>query len=349
MANMHSKISSEDAMVSVIVITHNGKHFLKNCFTSLLRQTYGNFVPYLLDNGSSDGSSEYVRENFPLVKILRFNRNLGFSKAYNEAIKRVNSKYIVLLNDDTIVDTRFLEELIKVMESDDKIFAAGSKIFLLDEPNILNHAGGALSIIGAGIDIGMGHIDAPMFNQLKEVGYVCGAAMIIRRDYFIELGGFDEDYFAYFEDVDLCWRAWLKGYKCIYVPSSIVYHKYGGSWGKRKSPIRVFLGTRNRLYNIIKNFELRNMLIAFFGSIIFDALRFLLLIKNKRHYAALGILRAYQVFLKRIRKFIEKRYIISFQHRKLSDKQLKNKGIFLSLKDCLRIFLELEIRGEYTK
>ena len=172
--------------------------------------------------------------------------------------------------------------------------------------------------------------------------------MIVRRDYFIELGGFDEDYFAYFEDTDLCWRAWLRGYKCVYVPSSIVYHKFGGSWGRRKSPIRIFLGTRNRLYNLIKNFELGDMLIAFLGSIIFDILRFLLLIRSKRYDGALAIIKAYRAFFKNIRKFVKKRYVVS-QLRKLSDKELKTKGVFLSLKDSLQALLELEIRTNIIK
>ncbi len=327
--------------VSVIVITYNGKHHLRECFESLEKQTYKDFDAYLLDNASTDGSSDYVRKNFPWVKIIRFDKNYGFAEGYNRAIKMVDTEYVALLNDDTKVDPKWLEELVKAIESDESTFAVGSKILFYDRPDTINHAGAKITIIGAGIDVGFGEKDSPKFNEPKFVGAVCGAAMLVRRKIFEELGGFDDDYFAYFEDLDLCWRAWLKGYKVMYVPTSVVYHKYGGSWGGRASPRRIYYAQKNRLMNIVKNFELRNVMKGLFVSICFDVIRMPMFLIRGEFSNVMAILRANIDFLKQLSKTLEKRRKVQ-EDRKLNDTELYRMGLMTPLWESVKEFVRLE-------
>ncbi len=333
-------MSGEKNGVAIIVITHNGKHHLKECFESLTNQTYKNFDCYLLDNASTDGSAEYVKENFPWVKIIRLKRNYGFAEGYNYAVKKINADYVGFLNDDTKVDPKWLEELVKAVKVDKNIVAVGSKILFYDKPNVIAHAGGKKTPIGAGLDIGFGLKESSYSEGQKYAGFVCGAAMLIRKNIFEELGGFDKDYFAYLEDVDLCWRAWLRGYKTIYVPTSIAYHKYGGSWGKRSSPFRIFFTQKNRLANIIKNFELINVIKGFAISLIFDFIRiFSFIIKKNLIFYILLYANIY--FLKQLPKNLEKRKKIQ-KTRKLNDKDMYKLGLILPLRDSIKEFKRLE-------
>lgn len=327
--------------VSVIVITHNGKRHLKECFESLKKQTYKDFDAYLLDNASTDGSSDYVNKNFPWVKIIRFDKNYGFAEGYNRAIKIVDTEYVALLNDDTKVDPKWLEELVKAIESDKTLFAVGSKILFYDRPEIINHAGAKMTPIGAGFDVGFGEKDSPKFSVHKYVGAVCGAAMLMRKDIFEKLGGFDRDYFAYFEDLDLCWRAWLKGYKVMYVPTSIVYHKYGGSWGGRTSAQRIYYATRNRLANIMKNFEFVNMIRGLFMSLCFDLIRIVMFLIRRELNNVTAIFKANMDFIKWITVLLEKRRSVQ-KSRVISDKWLYKAGLILPLVECIKEFRKLE-------
>lgn len=327
--------------VSIIVITHNGKRHLGECLESLRKQTYKNFDTYLLDNGSTDGSSEFVKKNFPWVKIIRFDKNFGFAEGYNRALKIIDAEYVALLNDDTVAEPNWLEELVKILESDESIFAVGSKLMFYDKPNIVQHAGGKITIIGAGIDIGFGKKDSQEFNKLKFVGYVCGGAMLLRKRIFEELGGFDSSYFAYFEDVDLCWRAWLCGYKVAYAPKAVVYHKFGGTWGKRSSPLRIYFCHINKLRNIFKNLEGKNVLIGFMISILFDTIRILLFIAKRNFLCAKEIIKAFMDFSKDIKTVLNNRARVQII-RTLKDNDLQKMGLICTFKEAFLEFLRLE-------
>lgn len=325
--------------VAVIVITHNGRKHLQECFESLEKQTYRHFEAYLLDNGSTDASSEFVKERFPWVKIIKLEKNYGFAKGYNIAIQQVDAELVALLNDDTKADPQWLEELVKAIESDARIFAVGSKIVFYDKPNVINHAGGFLTIVGAGIDHGIFQRDSPEFSKPKYVGCVCGAAMLVRRDIFLKLGGFDETYFAYFEDTDLCWRAWLSGYKSLYVPSSKVLHKHGGSWGSRKNPVRIYLGTKNMALNVIKNFSIKNMLIGFLAYIILLVIRSILFIFKSKKDETIALIFALKSLYKSWKKAFKKRAIIQ-EKRILSDLELRKLGLLYSFSKSIKAFID---------
>jgi GT2 family glycosyltransferase len=328
--------------VAVAVITHNGKRYLKTCIESLLNQTYKNFDIFLIDNASTDGSSEYVMQNFPIVKIIRFEKNLGFAKAYNTAIRMINADYVALLNDDTKAHSRWLEELVNAAVEDERVGVLGSLILFLDKPNIVQHAGGKITPIGGGMDVGFGRPLQMIDCKKKHVGYVCGAAMLVRKDIFEKIGGFDSDYFAYFEDVDLCWRMWLYGYKVLFVPSSIVYHKFGGSWGKRLTSWRLYFSHLNKLRNTVKNLEPLNSIKGLLLNAIFDVVRILLLIVSRRVREATYIVKAWMTFIKDFKSIYAKRIRIQ-QVRKIRDYFLFKMHLICSLPEGIREFLRLDL------
>ena len=326
--------------VSVLVINYNGKHYLRECFESLKNQTYGNYDVYIVDNGSTDGSVEYVNEGFPWVRVIAFKENLGFARAYDEAIKSIDSDLVALLNNDTRVDRRWLQELVNVMIEDKLVAAVGSKILLYDNPQLLNHAGAKITPIGGGFDIGLYQKHCEQHDVKTEVGAVCGAAMLVRKNMFMKIGGFDEDFFAYFEDTDLCWRAWLYGFKILYVPTSIVYHKLGGSWGRSSSPKKVFLAERNRLLSMIKNLESVNLMKALFLSIPYDAIRVMLYTRKAASDRIFPMFRADRWVLRNIGKIARERRII-LENRVVHDKTLFDRGIIASNGESIREFVRL--------
>lgn len=147
----------------------------------------------------------------------------------------------------------------------------GGKLLYLDRPNVLNHAGGGLTLLGSAYDIGFGQPDHNGNDGPRPVGCVTGAAMLLRRDAFLELGGFDDAYFAYFEDADLCWRWWLRGYELRYTPEARVLHAYGRSTGLgRLAPLRIEHCQTNRLQNMFKNLELQTLLRVLPLSVVYD-------------------------------------------------------------------------------
>lgn len=316
--------------IAVLVLNFNGKRHLENCFNSLRNQSYPRYDVYIVDNASSDGSIDYVRLNFPFVKVIAFDRNYGFAEAYSKAIQAVYYEYIALLNNDTRVDFDWLRELVKAIRSDDKIVASGSKILLDQDEKKLNHAGGKLTPLGGGFDIGLFEEDSELYSHMRYVGCVCGAAMLIKRDAFLRIGGFDPHFFAYFEDVDFCWRAWLYGLKILYVPSSIVYHRFGGTWGSRTSAKRMFLGERNRLLTAFKNLNRSNLVKALAILIFFNAVRLVSLLRNRRYKSALSILAGDRWIIQNLGSVLHKRRIVQ-SRRVVSDDFLIKRDLIASL------------------
>jgi hypothetical protein len=326
--------------VAVLVINYNGKHFLKACLESLEKQTYKNYQVYIVDNASADGSIEYVKQHFPWVKTIVFSENLGFAKAYNEATRMINADYAVFLNNDTKVDANWLSELVKSALEDESVVVVGSKILFYDRPNILQHAGAKITPIGGGVDVGQYELDEEKYNKREFAGAVCGAAMLVRKYEFLKLGGFDDDLFAYFEDTDFCWRAWLHGFKVIYVPTAVVYHIFGGSWGPRNNPNRLFLGQRNRLIGMIKNLELKNLCEAIPISLSYDVLRSLILIGRRNARGFFALVKANFWVMINLRKILMKRRIVQ-SYKKIPDRYLKEKSLMATFKEAIHEYLRL--------
>lgn len=325
-------------LVSIIVVNYNGKHYLEECFNSVNDLDYptDKLEVILVDNASTDGSSEYVRMKFPNVRILQLDENYGFCKPNNEGVKIARGEYVVLLNNDTAVDKKWLSELVKGILNDKDVVSCVGKMLFYQRKDIINTAGGKLIIIGGGFCKGYGDKDCEKYDRFEYAGYGSGAGVLVKKDFFKKIGGFDEDYFASCEDDDLGWKAWLFGYKVLYVPTAVMYHKQGGTFGSKGSsqPIKVHLITRNRLYNLFKNLEPVNLLKGFFIGILFDIYRSIKHLLDRNFGSIKSIIKAYIDFTKDIKRTMKKRDFVQ-KNRKRTDKELYELGVIATLSESI--------------
>jgi len=240
-------------LISVIVLNYNGKGFLDGCLSSLASQTYSDFEVIVVDNGSRDGSPEYVKENYPWVRLAKNDENLGFAGGTNVGIRAAKGEFVITLNNDSRADSRFIEELIKPM-ADPEVGVCAAKMLFPD--GRINSAGICISRSGAAWDRGMFEPDRGQYEFVEEVFGACAGAALYRREMMDEIGLFDEDFFLYLEDVDLAFRARLAGWKCLYVPGARVIHHHGGTAGVG-SDLAVYYGNRNIVWYPIKDFPFR--------------------------------------------------------------------------------------------
>jgi hypothetical protein len=240
-------------LISVIVLNYNGKGFLNSCLSSLASQTYPDFEVIVVDNGSRDGSPEYIEENYPWVRLAKNDENLGFAGGTNVGIRAAKGEFIITLNNDSRADSRFIEELIKPM-ADPEVGVCAAKMLFPD--GRINSAGICISRSGAAWDRGMFEPDRGQYEFMEEVFGACAGAALYRREMLDEIGLFDEDFFLYLEDVDLAFRARLAGWKCLYVPGARVIHHHGGTAGVG-SDLAVYYGNRNIVWYPIKDFPFR--------------------------------------------------------------------------------------------
>lgn len=240
-------------LISVIVLNYNGKGFLNSCLSSLASQTYSDFEVIVVDNGSRDGSPEYIEENYPWVRLAKNEENLGFAGGTNVGIRAAKGEFIITLNNDSRADSRFIEELIKPM-ADPEVGVCAAKMLFPD--GRINSAGICISRSGAAWDRGMFEPDRGQYEFVEEVFGACAGAALYRREMLDEIGLFDEDFFLYLEDVDLAFRARLAGWKCLYVPGARVIHHHGGTAGVG-SDLAVYYGNRNIVWYPIKDFPFR--------------------------------------------------------------------------------------------
>jgi GT2 family glycosyltransferase len=242
--------------ISVIVLNWNGKHFLETCLTALRRQTFRDFETILVDNGSQDGSAEYVRTNFPEVHLISLNENRGFTGGNIAGWESVRNGpangLIVLLNNDTEAHPLWLEEFHKASRVYPRAGMLASKMMMFDDRNRIENCGFAMSTIGFTIDLGRGEVDSPMWSEPRQVFGACAGAAAYRRSMLEDVGFLDDDFFMTSEDVDMSFRAQLRGYECWMIPGAIVYHRYRGAMSK--FPTRqAFFTHRNSEFVYLKN------------------------------------------------------------------------------------------------
>lgn len=247
----------EEPLVSIVILNYNGRQHLKDCLESVGKLAYGNKEVIFVDNASSDGSVRFVRQNYPLVKIIENSRNLGVAAGNNVGINAANGKYVFLLNPDTEVHSLCLDSLTKVMDVDNSIGVCGAKIRLFDERQRLQHAGGRYHVIGVALDRGLYEIDSGQYSKIEDVSFVCGAALMFRKEVLSSVGALDPAFFMYHEEVDFCLRMWLNGLRVSYVPNAMVYHKsryFASLKSGKREPLIEFHKNKNTLTILLKNF-----------------------------------------------------------------------------------------------
>lgn len=242
-----------DRLVSIIILTRNNLEHLEDCFKSIMDLKYSHLEIILADNGSTDGSADFVQEKFPSVKVLRFGKNYGFAEGNNRAIKQAEGDYVFLLNPDTKIEPNCVDKLIKTMEQDKTIGICMPKMLMFNEPSVINSTGIIANELLQGRDRGDWELDCGQYDRESQILGACGAGMFIRRKLFKEIGYFDRFYFAYYEDLDFSIRTWWIGYKVNFVPQAIVYHKYRPF---RKDIFNEYIDHRNRLRVMLKNMSL---------------------------------------------------------------------------------------------
>ena len=249
--------------ITVSIVNFNGARFLEELLLSLTSQTYRRFEVLFIDNGSTDGSVEFVRSSYPEIKVIAQPDNQGFARAGNLAMGSSPHDFVALLNTDLRLGPAWLERLATTMFSDKSIAAVASKLRFHDRPDYLNGVGGAMNRLGYTWDRGMNQEDRGQLDQPAEVLFASAGAALFRKAAFQEAGGFDEKFFMYHEDVDLCWRLWLLGFRVITAPSAVVYHHFGGATKESKGMRwRELLGERNNMRSLLKNYELPNAIRA---------------------------------------------------------------------------------------
>jgi len=235
---------------TIIIPNYNGLSFMEPCFESLKEQTVRNFKVLVVDNGSTDGSVEWLKEH--RIPSIFLKENTGFSGAVNTGIRAADTPYVLLLNNDTRVEPGFVAAMERAMDQSPKIFSVSSRMIQMYHPELLDDAGDMYSILGWAYQRGVGR-SSELYQKSCRVFSACAGAAIYRRAVFHEIGLFDELHFAYLEDIDVGWRAKLYGYDNIYCPDAAVYHVGSGTSGSRYNSFKVRLAARNCIYLNYKN------------------------------------------------------------------------------------------------
>jgi len=300
----------------------------------------------VVDNASEDGSVEYLRKSFPSVRVIKLGKNYGFGKAANCGAKQAKGEILVFLNNDTIVDRAWLREIVKPFIENKRVAVCGSRVKSIDNPEVDQYAGGFLNMLGGGLFYPF-HGKAPSREHYL-VGCIHGASFAIRKRVFDEVGGFDEDYFMYSDEGDLCHRVALCGYFIAYSPKSIVYHYGGGTAGildkdfqnpfkgRIRSHLRIYYGNRNSLVNLLKNLNIKNMTIGFFLSILYYLFQLLCLLKMRDSLGIKYLLKSLFHVIINLRRIFSKRVTIQIK-RKVRDQELIKQKVLLTNTWLLRL------------
>lgn len=250
-------MSIHNPKVAIMVLNYNGQNILPDCVSSLGKTSYSNHDVYVIDNGSTDKSVISLRQVFPWVKLIQFDKNYGFSQGYNKASEIIEGEYLLFLNNDvTISNADWLDQMVKVAQ-EPKIGAVGSKLLLFNYPEIIENVGGTLHKWQGGTRIGFGEKDKGQYDDNIDPFYVSGASLLIKKDLFKAAGGFDADMFAYSEDLDLCWRLRLMGFTIKFCSRAVIFHKLSASW--KKSMKSLYLSHRNFVRASLKNYSFGNL------------------------------------------------------------------------------------------
>ncbi len=299
---------------SVIILNWNGERFLKQYLPTLIKCTSDTDTEIIVaDNGSTDNSLALMREEFPAIRLILFDKNYGFAEGYNKALAQIDSEYSVLLNSDVEVTQDWLSPLVSFMENNKDVAACQPKILAFYDRTRFEHAGAAGGFIDKfGFPFCRGRIfaevekDARQYDDIIDIFWASGACLFIRTETFIKEGGFDSDFFAHMEEIDLCWRLNARGYRIVCVPQSVVYHVGGGTLNA-EHPHKTFLNFRNNLLLLYKNLPQRKLYPILFARFFFDYVAAIQLYTTGKKQNAISVMKARSEFSKMKLSFRKKR------------------------------------------
>ncbi|MET2984990.1 glycosyltransferase family 2 protein [Aureibaculum conchae] len=306
--------------IAVVILNWNGKQLLEQFLPAMLEYSIDEADIYVADNNSPDDSVEFVKANFPKVKIIQNKVNGGYAKGYNDALQHIDADIFALVNSDIEVTKDWLKPIISEFKRSQETVAVQPKILDFKDQSKFEYAGAGGGYIDFfGYPYCRGRIfsdletDNGQYNDTKEIFWASGACFFIRKEVYHQLNGFDEDYFAHQEEIDLCWRIQNEGYRIKYVGTSNVYH-VGGATLDQANPRKTYLNFRNSLFSILKNVPKRYLILVILLRLKLDAwagLKFLVELKPKHTWA---IVKAHFSFYWNLRKFLKKRRKIT--HKK---------------------------------
>ncbi len=336
--------------VAVVILNWNGANYLKRFLPGVISSSDIHGVKiFVADNASSDDSLDILEKDFTEVEVLKFDKNYGFAEGYNRALSQIESEYFLLLNSDVEVSTNWLHQLIKVMDSDPLVAACAPKIKSYEMKDYFEYAGAAGGYIDKyGYAFCQGRIfdalepDYGQYDKPREIFWTTGACMFVRAPLYKLAGGFDPQFFAHFEEIDLCWRLKNRGYKLMYVPESTIFHVGGGAL-PRTNPRKTYLNFRNSLFTLYKNLPSNRVFPVIVYRLFMDFLSMARFLRSGKIRDIAAIFRAHWSFYSRVRKYRkfrkqEKKFISKYDHKEIYPRSivwdyfLRKKYTFLSLR-----------------
>ena len=305
---------SRNPLVSILIVTYNSKRDIGECLKSVFNQSYGNFEVIVVDNASSDGTPEYVQKRFPTVKVVKCRRNLGYSGGNVVGLRYARGDYIVILNPDTVVDKYWLKELVEGARRYPDAGMIGSNVLLYGEPRTVNACGNEFHFTG----LVFSRFFGGCMEKCREeyILVPSGAAFMIRRCAINDVGFMDEDFFTLFADIDLALRFQLRGWKCVVISSSKVYHKFL----LKMSPLRFFRLERGRYLALLKNFDKETLVLLLPSLVLTEILTWGFALLRGRKYVMSKIM-TYRWILRSKQRILEKRRQIQ-KFRRVYDREL---------------------------
>ena len=298
--------------VSAIIVNWNGKNETADCIQSLLDQDYSDLEIIVSDNGSTDGSIDFLRERFSSsIRLLENGRNLGFGTAVNRGLEEASGEYLIFLNNDLVLESASIGKLVELLESNDEIGAAVPKILYYEKRNTFNSFGVGIHFTGIACPDKIDQIDDQELNRTETA---CGGIFMFPRKVYETVGGFDEDLFLYHEDHDLSWRIRLAGWKIMATPEAVLYHHYKFNKGIRK----FYYSEKNRLHILIKNLEWKTLVLILPALLIIESAQWVHAILHGWLHLKL---KSYFELIALLPRILKKRRTIQ-AHRKIPDREI---------------------------
>jgi len=296
--------------IAIVILNYNGKKHLETFLPTVIRYSSSCRI-IVADNQSTDDSLYFLKEKFPIVEIIQNTENGGFAKGYNDALKQVDAKFYLLLNSDIEVTSGWLDPLYTIIQSED-VAGCQPKVLSYANKSIFEHAGAAGGFLDRnyfpfcrGRIFDLTEEDRGQYDTVQEIFWATGACMLIKSEIFHAVGGFDEDFFAHMEEIDMCWRIKKMGYTFKVVPSSVVYHVGGGTLAYH-SPTKTYLNFRNSLFMITKNYS-GFLGVKIFYRLLLDGIAGVLFLLKGSPLHTIAVLKAHRDFYLKLPLMLQKR------------------------------------------